>query len=270
MSSHRDYTGIKAVNWSSLKLLATSPLLYRWRQDHPEPDKPAWVIGRAVHTAVLEPDQLWERYVIWEGGRRYGKKWDAFLAEAELAEREVLREQDMHEVHAMADAVHDHEEASRVLTGGRAEETVTWTDERTRLECKGRLDFIAPTRLVDLKTTRDVDPRGFGRAAARYGYHGQLAYYHDGGIAAGVLPPDAEPPLIVAAENQPPWDVAVYRVEREALEAGRAWYRSLLGQLLASMEADWWPGVAPGVTALELPGWAPGMEGEDEPTEEVF
>jgi hypothetical protein len=169
---------------------------------------------------------------------------------------------------AMADSIHSHDEAAKLLVGGRAEETVTWTDGTTGLDCKGRLDYITPGYLVDLKTTRNIIPRLFRRDVANFEYHAQLAWYHDGAVVAGVLPPDAELPWLIAVQNVAPWDVVVYRMTAEDMAAGRARYRQLMNRLLSCMEANWWPGVAPGVLDLEVPGWAPGMDGEDEEKEE--
>ena len=47
------------------------------------------------------------------------------------------------------------------------------------------LDAVAPDRVVDLKTTRDMSK--FPRDAANLLYHGQMAWYLDGAIAASAL-----------------------------------------------------------------------------------
>ena len=144
-----------------------------------------------------------------------------------------------------------------------------WTDPVTNLACKGRADYVRSTRLVDLKTARSVAPRQFMRAAADYLYHGQVAFYMDGALESGVLPQEACFPAIVAVQSSPPWDVAVYKFTPQALDAGRRLYRTLLDRLHECQTADWWPGVAPAPAALELPGWAAGVEDEG-PDGEVF
>jgi hypothetical protein len=95
-------------------------------------------------------------------------------------------------------------------------------------------------------------------------YHGQVAYYLDGAIAARVLPPDARA-YVVAAQTVEPFDVVAFEVGLEPLERGRRFVRSLIDKYAACQSAGWWPGLAPEVIPLQLPPWAAGgdEEGED-------
>jgi len=295
-----EYTEIEALNWSSLKNMHASPLVYHYRKQRPWPDSPAFALGRLVHTAILEPEDLAGRYVavagripanwrethkrlndhvIYPGKVRRGKAWDAFQADhdqpiltapeherivgmaALVGDREVVTEEQLQIATSMARAVRTHEAAGQVFTGGRAEETVQWQDTKTGIPCKGRLDYVTPVRLVDLKTTATIEPRRFSRAAADFLYHGQLAYYHDGAIEAGVLPKDAENPMLVAVQKSEPYDVVVYRLTDQVLDAGRTLYRSLLDRLHDCQNVNWFPGLAPAPVTLDLPQWAAGMNG---------
>lgn len=261
-----DYESIRAVNWSSLRHLHAgtggSPLLYRWRIDNPRPDTAAFQLGRAVHCAVLEPDEFASRYAVYPGPVRRGKQWDAWLEDH--AGVETLTAAEMDAVGHMSSAVHASEPARSALAGGAAEQVVRWTDADTGLECKGRLDLVRPDGLVDLKTARDVDPRRFATAVAQHLYHGQLAWYHAGAAAAKVIDDHALPPRWVVVQSQEPWDVAVYEPSEEMLGEGHALRRSLMRQLLACSTADYWPGVSPVPTTIELPRWAVSEETCDE------
>lgn len=262
-----NYNAIPAVNWSSLKHLARSPLHYRHRLGAPEPDKAAYALGRAVHCAVLEPEQYGTRYAPpWETMDRRttaGKaSWAAY--EAALGGREPLTAAIAATADGCAAAVYAHPVARELLRGGEAEVPLTWT--RDGLACKGRLDYLRPDLLVDLKTSdpRDLTPRRFRSAAAGYLYHGQLAWYHDGAIAAGRLPADAPPARIVVVETDPPHDVACYYLDPADLAIGRALVARLLRIYADCTAADWWPGCAPDLLPLQLPGWAPGGDAATE------
>ena len=261
-----DYAKIDAINWSSLKHMATSPLLYKWRVDNPEPPKQAYLIGSAIHCATLEPDEFSKRYGVYDGKVRRGKAWDEWKDDNPRLDAILAAEKEI--ALASADAVHAHPIAGPLLTGGCAEEFLLWNDPDTGVAAKGRLDFLRPTALVDLKSARSINARKFSNAAAEYLYHGQLAWYHDGAVAAHRIPYDAEPPYVISVEKAGPYDVAVDQLSINDLDAGRTLYRSLLAKLLACIEADYWPGQAPELRQLDIPAWAPGMNEHDE--ESVF
>jgi hypothetical protein len=257
----KDYLDIKATNWSSLKLMHTSPLCYRYYQDNPMPDKAAYALGRAVHCAVLEPSRFESDVVVFDG-HRAGKKWTEFK-EAN-GDCEIVKPSEMQLIKTMRDAVLSHPVASLHLQGGIAETNLEWVDVPTQLKCKGRADYITDRRVIDLKTARDVDPWKFSGAIASYLYHGQMAFYGDGAVLHGH---DVDlPPLIVAVQSSPPFDVAVYEIGAEALEAGRNLYRGLLDMLKGCMDSGHWSGCAPEVVDVMLPRWAAGMD-EDEGTD---
>lgn len=261
-----EYAEIQAVNWSTLKNMGVSPLLYKYRLEHPEPRKQAFVFGGMVHTAILEPELFESRYAVFEGTRR-GKAWDAW--QEEHAGVESLKPHELDRVLAIAEAVRKHRIAGPLLRGGRREEPLTWTDEVTGLACKGRLDYIRPDVIVDLKSADNPAPKKFERAAADFGYAGQLAFYHDGAVRERRLD-GRQMPFIIAPQKKEPFDVVVFQLEPETIEAGRALYRSLLQRLIQCTEADYFPGIAPELQKLKLPPWAAGQLIEPEDDDDAF
>ncbi len=256
-----NYDEIKALNWSSLKYLAVSPLEYRYRVDHPAPRKTAFLLGGAIHCRTLEPDVFASRYAVCE--IRRDERTHAY--QDWLAEHVgivPLKPDEMDRVIGAAEAVHAHRVAAEILRGCRHEEPLTWTDPETGLSCKGRVDAIGPY-VADLKMTRDPAPRAFGRAAASYLYHGQLAYYHHGAVAAHKID-GTRGPYVIAVGGEPPHDVAVYQLSADDLAAGRALCVSLMHRYMECVAADLWPGCAPDLLPLGLPPWAPGFEAPEE------
>ena len=63
-----EYADIDAVNWSPLSAMRDSPLHYAHRLRTPRTDTPALAMGRAIHTAVLEPDAFPLGYVVRPDG----------------------------------------------------------------------------------------------------------------------------------------------------------------------------------------------------------
>ena len=249
-----DYDQIDAMNWSRLKLLRISPL--HFHRPPPKPDVLHLRKGRAVHTLVLEPERFTAEYAIWLGARR-GKAWIEFRdAHTDVC---VLTEAEADVAKAAADAVLANADAMSLLTRGVAEQPLVWTDAETGVRCKGRTDYTGDGsgsgRLVDLKTTAFIELDAFGRQCAKFGYHGQMSYYHDGLVANGA-PADVLPALVVV-QSAAPHDVVVYDVPDYVIDAGRALYRRLLRLLVQCRERGEWPGVAQAERqTLHLPEWA--------------
>ena len=254
------YEGIKALNWSSLKHLAVSPLHYKYRQEHKEKSKPAYVIGGATHTRILEPALFDSRYGVFDGTRK-GKEWDAWLAAN--PGKESIKPPELATIDAMAKMVREHRVASTLITGGRYEQTIEWVDAATGIKCKGRVDYIKPDSLVDLKTAPAIGKRDSALAAGKFLYHAQLAWYLDGAVASGALPADAAA-RIIFLQKAPPYDVAVRRLNNVDLAIGRAIMRHLLNRYAECTEADYWPGIAPDEEELNAPEWSADMTMEQE------
>lgn len=251
------YEELPGLNWSTLKLLATSPRMLKHRAKVPRQDTSALALGRAIHCALLEPHDFESRYAVaptfeGKGSRAMKATW--------LAERapEVtwLDQDDYDLAQRCAGSIAEHPAAMSLIVGGRREETVQWTDATTGIKCKARLDNIRPSDLSDIKSTRHGTPRKFLSDASSLLYHGQLAWYHDGAIAAGVLPADAERPSVVAVQTTEPYDVMPFRMTEAALWAGRSLWQSLIRRFAECKAADFWPGVAPGILDYDVTPWA--------------
>ena len=252
MTTFAEYVQTPGVNWSSLKAMSLSPLHYRYGLTHPRPDTPAMQKGRAVHVAVLEPDEFPKRYTVWDGTKR-GNAFSDFALTAFEAGLEVLSAAEYDECLAIRDAVRNHPVAGPLLARGRSEVTMTWRDEATGLPCKARLDWIDGGDLTDLKTTRSIREWDFARTIATLKYNAQLAHYSNGMAANGIAPGAVR---IIAVESDPPHDVAVYRLSDDALWAGAEEVAELLARVESCTKSGDWPGGYPTEQVIDLPPWA--------------
>jgi hypothetical protein len=213
--SFDEYSRHSAVNFSSLKWMAVSPLHYRYWLAHKLPDTPSMELGRAVHMAVLEP----QRFMHFEDAPR----------------KRTRRISDAPTMWQVADIIAGHvasnKEAASLLRYAETERSVLW--EMDGIKCKARVDAIKHGRVIELKTTRSIV--GFRNAVRRYHYDAQLAWYCD---AIGF-----DMAAIIVAETQPPYDVATCEVPRAMLARGRETYRGWWSQLVQCMRTDSWPGV---------------------------
>jgi exodeoxyribonuclease VIII len=259
------YAAIDAVNWSTLVHMATSPRMLAWRVDHPRSETRALRLGSAIHCATLEPEAWESRYVVQPAFNRrtkLGKLAHAEWCKSLAPGATVLSAGEYETLVRCVDSVRAHPAASDLLSHGRAEEVLTWTDASTGLRCKGRVDYITTAYLLDVKSTRADTLRALSRELADRLYHGQVAFYLDGARAMRLLPEPCDV-FVVAVQTSPPYDVIPARLSYEDIERGRQLYRSLLRRYAECRAANWWPGLAPGVIDLSLPAWASSGEPEE-------
>lgn len=274
--TNAEYHSAPGISKSKLDLIARSPAHY-WAayldpdRATPEPT-PALILGSAVHSAILEPDQFGSEYVC--PPEDAPKRPTAVQINAKKPSQETLEAIDFWRMFeatnegktlltrdqyttaiAMCNAVHRHPVASRLLTGGRAEQSVYAIDPETGALVKCRLDYFldGAGMIVDLKTTEDASPSGFGRSAANFRYHVQTAWYQDVMRAAfGDAPPYW---VFVAVEKSPPYAVGVYHVDAATADLGRRMARRDLHKLLECERLGQWPDYGTESQALVLPGW---------------
>jgi len=248
------YCQLDAVNASSLKAAAVSPLHYHYGLTHERPDTAAMAKGRAIHCATLEPDEFPRRYTVWKDARR-GKDWQAFSDAATDAGLEILTQAEYDDVLATRDAVRAHPVAACYIDVGNAEETITWTDDATGLPCKARLDFRVPLMravVVDLKTSRDIGDRAFGRQTHDLLYYMSAAHYLNG--CRAVYGRDHEF-IFIAVESNPPHDVRVGPLSEDAIYCGEQEAARLLRLVADCTASGEWPGAYPDEDTFDLPAW---------------
>jgi len=248
-----EYKAIDAVNWSTLKELRRSPLHFQHRLTNEREDRDVLRLGRVVHIAVFEPERLPLDVAVWQGGDRRGKDWKLF--ETLHWRQTIVNEKEYARVCAIRDAVRACPLVQPYLAVGEPEKVITWTDRRSGVKMKARLDWLGAV-LLDLKTARyAVDARRFAQEAFRLGYFHQLALYRRG-VATALGLGQGPPALIVAVEPEGPHDIAVYRLSEDALAFVGEEVDELLERLVTCRAEGKWPGTFNAEQELEVPRWA--------------
>ncbi len=250
----RKYVELPGEHSTALRRMNISPLEYQHYKRTEHEDTDALVVGRAAHTATLEPPRFLPEYALWEGGRRAGGAWKKF--QADNSAKTILTEEQYRIALAVADRVRSHPRSGPLFTGaGRNELTIQWRHESGAL-CKARLDRLtAGGDLVDLKTSSDITPEAFeAQSYRKWGYHVQAAFYLDAARAAGL---DAKRVLLVVASNKDPIDVIVRPLDLALIDAGREAYTRALARVAECTKASTWPGMTEDdEVPLKLPPWA--------------
>jgi hypothetical protein len=232
----------------------------------PPAPSPALAFGTLVHTIVLEPHKAGE-YVALDAvaiagtnpktGRPYDSptmtsKWKAAVLEAEQSGKTVVAQTDWDAAHRMAEAVHAHPAARRVLELCDRREVSGWAEHPSGVLVKGRLDLLGPGLVADLKTTQDANPDTFGKTCHDFGYHVSAANYVDIALAAGE---DVQGFCFINVEKTEPYRVSVVQLADSAINLGRermaeACHRWLeLGRVELPQYGD-------GFHTVDLPPWA--------------
>jgi len=249
--TNEEYHADPAVSKSHLDEIARSGYHYWARfldRDRLLSVKPtaAMLFGTLVHTAVLEPDELRNRYDLAPDRRTKAGK--ALAADMEARGITPVSAADMDAALAMAGAVRSHQAAAELLRHGQAEQSFWWDDPDTGLRCKCRPDWLNGATCVDLKTTTDASPAGFAKSCAAFRYHVQADHYLAG------LP--AERFVFIAVEKTYPYAVGVYQLDADAMAHGAELRRQNMRMIADCRAINEWPGYSNTIEPLSLPKWA--------------
>jgi exodeoxyribonuclease VIII len=216
----------------------------------------AQLFGTLAHSFVLEPDKA-HRYVCkpegHDGRTKDGKAWLAANAGSICVGAD-----DWQAATEARRAVLAVPELRHALSSGAPEVSVFWTDERTGLQCRARIDWLhtlpdGRAIVLDLKTCPDAGPLEFGRSVWAYGYHRQAAHYTHGLQANGI---EVAAFLFAAVSNAHPFIAVPYLLDDDATRRGADEVRELLDLYNECQRTNTWPAYGDGVQVLSLPAWA--------------
>lgn len=248
------------VSKSALDVVANASMRHYWHRylnpdREPEEPTPALVLGSAVHSIILEPDLFTSQYVANPGIERRsnaGKaEYAAFIAEH--AGKTILTDEQMQQCLAIRDAVHLHPVAAGLLTGGKSEQSVFAADPETGELIKCRIDYLAEDLIVDVKTTDDASPAGFGKSSANYRYPHQVAWYHD--VQDAAFGDHPEHWVFLAVEKSPPYCVGIYFPQRDDVQRARLACRRDFMRIVEAKRSGQFPDYAQEALPLQLPTW---------------
>lgn len=239
-----------SLSVSGAKVLLRSPARFQYERLNPV-RKDTFDFGHAAHAEVLGIGAPLE--VVDADDWRTKAAREAKDA-AHEAGKVPLLVKDFTRVMAMADRLRGHTRAMELLAKGTPEVSAFAYDEVTGVLRRGRFDWLSDD-LTDYKTAASAEPEAFAKAAANYGYHQQDAWYQD--LAADLGHPNDGLHFIVQ-EKEPPFEVAVYRLDHDARRLGRSLNDRALARFRSCMTADHWPGYVPDSESvtLSLPRWA--------------
>lgn len=252
--TEEQYRASEAISKSDLDWIAPpkTPAHYKAKKDglNVQPTTPAMMLGSLIHRAVLEPDTMSD-FVTRPAGMDFrskeGKAWrDANVGKTVLTHEEAVQ------VKEMVDAVWSHPIAKRIFKDA-ATEVCLFAEDADGMSRKGRLDAMIKGNVVpDLKTAHSADAMEFERSIGKYRYHVQAAYYID---LCNLLDMDKSEFVYVVVEKEPPYAVAVYSLDQDAIRLGRLEYQRDLAAVRKCMESGEWPAFPSEMRVVGLPDY---------------
>jgi hypothetical protein len=220
-----------------------NPLLYRKRQLGlvVEEDRPAFQVGRAAHTLILEGRDAYRRQYAFGGptnpatGKLFDSRSKAYQEWAERQAKPVLTDRQAALIEALAAVVERHPVASDLLAEGVPEGVIRC--EYRGVPCQARLDWLSPVKgLVDLKT---CDHLKYLEADARsFGYLHQLAFYR---ALLALASGEQVPVYLIAVEKREPYRCGVWRIDPNVLAVAERDNEAALDRLVRCRQQDHWP-----------------------------
>ena len=157
-------------------------------------DRPAFIEGRALHSAVLTPylnevspssDHAATRYKL------PAKVWENHLG--------------------MVNALRSDATVIELLRNAKTEQIYTSIVDGVKMKCM--VDADLPNIICDIKTCEDSSADGFRRAARKFHYDLQAANYIDI-TGKGAF-------IFIAVEKKAPYNIGIYQAPLSMIESGR-------------------------------------------------
>lgn len=231
-----------ALGKSMIAAYADHPKLFDCRHvtkdGAPFKPTPSTVFGSMVDAWLLERERCVEipPEVLSKSGSRAGGAWKEFKADHDGDI--LMKASDVRICERIEANIREHRDAAGLLlTGGKTQYSIFWTDKETGLECKCRPDIIPAVVVADLKTARSTTARDFANQCEALRYHWQDSHYSTGWRE---LTDEDRPFVFVVVRNAEPYDVATFTLSNEWVERGDREIRETLRDIADRKESGVW------------------------------
>jgi exodeoxyribonuclease VIII len=208
----------KHLSYSALSQFKKSPnhLLAYWNKETKRTD--AMLFGSLLHKLLLQPETFDYEYVVYDGASRRGKAWEQF--KEHHATKEIIKQSELDKAQLVLDNIMlDPIFMDIVKRTGETEKEVNWTEQGVKF--KGFVDMVGDDFIADVKTCTDC--MKLKRELYYNDYKLQAAMYLEN------YPPNTKY-YIIAVEKNLPYNVKVFKLGENMLEAGYLEYITLTKQ----------------------------------------
>lgn len=243
IETNAEYHGYRgAISKSRLANMAVCPAYFKWCEDNPSAPSDDMVLGSAFHKIVLEPETFDDEFVVmpnFDRRTKDGKMQYALFVEQSNGKTVITQEQ-YETICGMRDSIMSNPYAKKLINGN-IEQSMYFTDDLTKVECKCRPDVWRKVAdrvvITDLKSAKSVMPNDFMRDCVKYHYDLQTAMYRDGASKVLGVPKDNIDFVFIAVEKKPPYLLNIMQADTYVIQKGEADFREYIGTY-AECKAD--------------------------------
>lgn len=264
IETNAEYHGYReAISKSRLANMSVCPAYFKWCEDNPQEPSEDMVLGSAFHKIVLEPETFYDEFAVMpnvDGRTTQGKRLKKQFEETK-GNKQVITQDQLETICGMRDSIMSNPYA-RKLINGNIEQSMYFTDDLTKVECKCRPDVWRKVSdrvvITDLKSAKSVMPNDFMRDCVKYHYDLQTAMYREGASKVLGVPKDNIDFVFIAVEKKPPYLLNIMQADTYVIQKGEADFREYIGTYAECKEKNVWYGLngANGIiNTLSLPDY---------------
>ena len=243
IETNAEYHGYReAISKSRLANMSVCPAYFKWCEDNPQEPSEDMVLGSAFHKIVLEPETFGDEFAVMpkvDGRSTQGKLLKKQFEETK-GNKQVITQDQYDTICGMRDSIMSNPYA-RKLINGNIEQSMYFTDDLTKVECKCRPDVWRKVAdrvvITDLKSAKSVMPNEFMRDCVKYHYDLQTAMYREGVSKTLNMPKDNIDFVFIAVEKKPPYLLNIMQADTYVIQKGEADFREYIGTY-AECKAD--------------------------------
>ena len=248
IETNAEYHGYReAISKSRLANMSVCPAYFKWCEDNPQEPSEDMVIGSAFHKIVLEPETFDKEFMIMPHFDRRTKEgrlgYENLMNKIQGGAITLITQEQYDTICGMRDSIMANPYA-RKLINGNIEQSMYFTDDLTKVECKCRPDVWRKVAdrvvITDLKSAKSVIPNEFMRDCVKYHYDLQTAMYRDGVSKVLNIPKDNIDFVFIAVEKKPPYLLNIMQADTYVIQKGEADFREYIGTYKECLETQNW------------------------------
>lgn len=245
IETNAEYHGYReAISKSRLANMSVCPAYFKWCEDNPQDPSEDMVLGSAFHKIVLEPETFDKEFMIMPHFDRRTKEgrlgYENLMNKVQGECITLITKEQYDTICGMRDSIMSNPYA-RKLINGNIEQSMYFTDDLTKVECKCRPDVWRKVAdrvvITDLKSAKSVMPNDFMRDCVKYHYDLQTAMYREGASKVLGVPKDNIDFVFIAVEKKPPYLLNIMQADTYVIQKGEADFREYIGTY-AECKAD--------------------------------